>query len=54
MQVAQNILINSTIRFKGSTERININNKVNIKKYPTTDRKILLLLDNFITPGVAS
>lgn len=54
MQVAQNILINSTIRFKGSTERININNKVNIKKYPTTDRKILLLLDNFITPGAAS
>ena len=54
MEVAQTVKAGSKIYFTGSTQTITLSNTLNIHSHPSSNKTILLLVDNFITTGVAS
>ena len=53
VQVAQTtaLAVGTTVKFKGSTDQIDIVGNMTITSYPNVDRTINFKLDNFITPG---
>ena len=54
VQANQTLSEDTTLHFKGSARSIDVAGRLTIVQYPTSDRTINLLLDNFITPGAAS
>jgi hypothetical protein len=53
-QVNQTLEENQKISFKGCSQTIDVATTLNVKRYPSSNRTISILLDNFITPGVGS
>ena len=53
-QVNQTLEENQKILFKGCSQTVDVATTLNVKRYPSSNRTISILLDNFITPGVGS
>jgi hypothetical protein len=54
VQVSQTLEENSKLYFGGCTDQIVLQGTVTAKTYPSANRTISILIDNFITPGVGS
>ena len=51
VSLAQTLRANTKLYFTGSTQKIKSKLRLKVKRYPSTNKTVTILLDNFITPG---
>tara|TARA_R110002012_G_scaffold103714_4_gene243710 strand:+ start:11571 stop:13007 length:1437 start_codon:yes stop_codon:yes gene_type:complete len=54
VSLAQTLRANTKLYFTGSTQKIKSKLRLKVKRYPSSNKTITILLDNFITPGTQS